>query len=64
MDIHWLVFGIVVALSIIIIGAVASYRLGKCRGAAGEHFLVYPYLDLDTPGVRGSYYALSEAQLI
>jgi hypothetical protein len=25
-----------------------------------EAFLIYPYLDLDEPGERGSYYALSE----
>jgi hypothetical protein len=61
MDVHWLVFCVVVALTIIIVGAVASYKLGKCRAKA-EPYLVYPYLDLDTPGVRGSYYALSESR--
>ena len=48
---------IVLALLAIFAIAVA----GRCPARASrEGYLVYPYLDLDEPGTRGSYYGLSE----
>lgn len=41
--------------------AVMAYVL-LSRAPTREGYLVYPYLDLDEPGARGSYYALSEAR--
>lgn len=51
-------YEVLIVVVILIIAFAAVYRLGKCR--AKEGYLIYPYLDLDTPGVRGNYYAMSE----
>lgn len=39
---------------------VAAPRPERARPRGKEGYLVYPYLDLDEPGERGSYYGLSE----
>lgn len=49
---------VLIVTIIIVIALVATYRLGKCR--AKEGYLIYPYLDLVSPGERGQYYAMSE----
>ncbi|MFA7286901.1 MAG: hypothetical protein WC052_04560 [Patescibacteria group bacterium] len=53
-----------VALVLILVVVLwATYRKGghgREHGHSRETYLIYPYLDLDTPGERGSYYAMSE----
>ena len=50
-------YAILMVLVLLLIGAVF---FAASRGPNKEGYLVYPYLDLDEPGERGSYYALSE----
>lgn len=47
-----LVFGAVVALVVVVVLVLWMRR-------RPETYLVYPYLDLDEPGVRGSPYAMT-----
>lgn len=49
-------FAMILLLSILIIAHGARALSGRGR----EHYLIYPYLDLDEPGERGSYYQLAE----
>lgn len=52
-------YATLVVLALVLIAAM--FYFGDFRGRpGGEGYLVYPYLDLDTPGERGSYYAMSE----
>ncbi len=48
---------IVIVIIVAVAVAVALVRRGRRRK---DGYLVYPYIDLDEPGERGSYYALSE----
>jgi hypothetical protein len=49
-----LLFAILVAISVIFIARQTSTGDPKREG-----YLIYPYLDLDEPGERGVYYALT-----
>lgn len=49
---------LLVVLAIVLI-ALAFCRRGRHRKGR-EGYLIYPYLDLDEPGERGQYYAMSE----
>jgi hypothetical protein len=44
-----------------IVVAILSSCSPRRTSSGGEGYLVYPYLDLDTAGERGSYYAMSES---
>jgi hypothetical protein len=58
MDSKTLRIALVIVVILIVVALLAL--AGRSRGSRGDHYLVYPYLDLDEPGERGSYYALSE----
>lgn len=53
---------LLVAALILIVALLAYHLRGPAggRGRQKDGYLIYPYLDLDEPGERGSYYALSE----
>ena len=55
-------FCIVIALLVFLVLLVllGSVRAGARHRPRGDGYLVYPYLDLDDPGDRGSYYAMAE----
>ncbi len=54
---HWaLFFAILVVLVVVIAGAVGPRGTPVPRR---EGYLIYPYLDLDEPGGRGMYYAMT-----
>jgi hypothetical protein len=48
------------AAAVIVVLAVVIAVVVAAKSRKTESFLVYPYLDLDEPGVRGSPYALAE----
>ncbi len=58
------ILGMLVVLTIVILGMLAMVsvvivKLSKLgRRPRRDGYLVYPYLDLDEPGERGSYYSL------
>lgn len=58
------VTAILVVLAVVAIACAGRLALRAAGGRPGprprEGYLVYPYLDLDEPGERGSYYALAE----
>ena len=60
------VFAILVVIVILIVCAIISARSAPAHAPASapasarEGYLVYPYLDLDEPGERGSYFGLTE----
>ena len=50
-------FALLIVLALLLVGmSCLRGRPPRVR----EGYLIYPYLDLDEPGERGSYYALSE----
>ena len=49
-----LFFAALVALALAVIYAAGTNRQKR------EGYLIYPYIDLESPGERGNYYALSE----
>ena len=60
-------FALLILLALLLIGmSCLRGRAPQTLAARGraprakEGYLIYPYLDLDEPGERGSYYALSE----
>jgi hypothetical protein len=55
--------GVAVLVALLLVFALIFSREQKCchsRAQGREGFLIYPYIDLDTPGERGSPYALAE----
>jgi hypothetical protein len=47
---------VVAGIAVLLVVAIALLA----RAPPREKYLIYPYIDLDTPGARGNYYALSE----
>ena len=55
----WLV-ALIAALVVALVWALAPRKRSRA-GRRGEGYLIHPYTDLDSPGERGSPYALMEA---
>lgn len=49
-------YALLVVLAILIVGAMFFVAERPRR----EGYLIYPYLDLDEPGERGSYYGMTD----
>jgi len=50
------------ALVVLVILLAAAWARSRKALGGREGYLIYPYLDLDEPGERGSYYAMMQCR--